>query len=168
MNTGALGHGLSVSVGMALAGKMDKKDYKVYVLMGDGELAEGSVWEGAMAAGHYALDNLVAIIDRNRLQISGCTEDVMRLDNLKDKWTAFGWEVSELDGHNMDQLVSQLRKLPTTIGKPHFIIANTIKGKGVRTMENVAKWHHGVPGQEQYEQALKDFAEQIEEIKNCG
>lgn len=164
MNTGALGHGLPVAVGMALAGKMDKKDYRVYVLMGDGEQAEGSIWEGAMAAGHYCLDNLVGIIDRNRLQISGNTEHVMKLEDLKDKWAAFGWEVLETDGNNMEELVSTFRKLPVVAGKPHLVIANTIKGKGVSFMENTAKWHHGVPSPEQYEQALKELEQQLKEV----
>jgi transketolase len=164
MNTGALGHGLSTAIGMAMAAKMDKKDYKVYVLMGDGEQAEGSVWEAAMAGGHYKLDNLVAIVDRNRLQISGNTETVMSLDSLGDKWASFGWEVIEVNGNNMDELVNVLRSLPLAKGKPSLIIANTTKGKGVSFMENVAKWHHGVPTPEQYEQAIGELTAQLEEV----
>ena len=167
MNTGALGHGLPVAVGMAIAGKMDEKDYKVYVLMGDGEQAEGSIWEAAMAAGHYRLDNLVGIIDRNRLQISGNTENIMKLEDLKDKWSAFGWEVLEADGHDIEKLVDTFKSLPLKEGKPHLVLANTIKGKGVSFMENAAKWHHGVPNKEQLEQALKELEAQLKEELSC-
>ena len=155
MNTGALGHGLSVAVGMALAGKVDKKDYKVYVLMGDGELAEGSIWEGAMAAGHYQLDNLIGIIDRNHLQISGNTETVMSLENLKEKWHAFGWHVLTVDGNNIEELVKIFKKIPTAKEKPQVIIANTTKGKGIPFIENDATWHHKVPSEEQLKEALE-------------
>ena len=164
MNTGALGHGLSVAVGMALAGKMDEKEYKVYALMGDGEQAEGSVWEAAMAGGNYCLDNLIGIIDRNKLQISGNTEQVMKLESLADKWSSFGWEVLAVDGHDMEQLVETFKSIPLKQGKPHLIIANTIKGKGISFTENVAKWHHGVPSSEQLELALKELAAQLEEV----
>ncbi len=166
MNSGALGHGLSTAVGMALAGKMDGKAYKVYVLMGDGEQAEGSVWEAAMAAGHYQLDNLIAIVDRNRLQISGSTENVMHLEPFADKWKAFGWEVREVAGNDIASLVELFRKLPVVSGKPHMVIANTTKGKGISFMENVPKWHHGVPSDEQMQQALKELREQWEEVAN--
>jgi transketolase len=162
MNTGALGHGLSVSVGMALAAKMDKKNYRVFTLMGDGEQAEGSVWEASMAAAHYKLDNLVAIIDRNRLQISGCTEDVMSLESLEDKWKSFGWEVIAVDGHKLEDLQKALGKIPQTEGKPTLIMAYTIKGKGVSFMENVAHWHHGVPTEEQYDKAMTELAKGLE------
>jgi len=161
MNTGALGHGLSVAVGMALAGKMDKKDYKVYVLMGDGELAEGSIWEGAMAAGHYKLDNLIGIIDRNHLQISGNTENVMSLENLKEKWRAFGWTVLTVDGNNIEELVKIFRKIPVEKDKPHVIIARTVKGKGIPFIENDAKWHHKVPNEEQLKEALELLDSQL-------
>jgi len=161
MNTGALGHGLSVAVGMALAGKMDKKDYKVYVLMGDGELAEGSIWEGAMAAGHYKLDNLIGIIDRNHLQISGNTENVMSLENLKEKWRAFGWTVLTVDGNNIEELVKIFRKIPVEKGKPYVIIARTVKGKGIPFIENDAKWHHKVPNEEQLKEALELLDSQL-------
>jgi transketolase len=155
MNTGALGHGLSVAVGMAIAGKLDKRNYKVYVLMGDGELAEGSIWEGAMAAKHYKLDNLIGIVDRNHLQISGNTEDIMSLENLREKWSAFGWNTLIVDGHNIKELINTLKIMPIKKEKPHLIIANTIKGKGVSFIENDAKWHHKVPNQEQLKEALK-------------
>jgi transketolase len=164
MNTGALGHGLSVAVGMALAGKMDNANYRVYTLMGDGELAEGSVWEAAMAGAHYGLDNLTAIIDRNRLQISGRTEDVMRLEDLRAKWTSFGWTVNEVDGHNMSEIVSILKSLPFEKEKPNLIIAHTIKGKGVSFMENEPKWHHGVPDEQQIQQAIEELSQQLEEV----
>jgi transketolase len=166
MNTGALGHGLSAAVGMALAGKMDQKGYTVYILMGDGEQAEGSVWEAAMAAGHYKLDNLIGIVDRNRLQISGNTENVMCLEPLKDKWSAFGWEVTEVVGNDIAKLVSFFKKLPIVTGKPHLVIANTIKGKGVSFMENVPQWHHAVPSEEQLTEAMKQLRTQLEEVAN--
>lgn len=155
MNTGALGHGLSVAVGMALAGKMDKKNNKVYVLMGDGELAEGSIWEGAMAAGHFKLDNLIGIIDRNHLQISGNTENIMSLENLKEKWNSFGWNVLVEDGNNIKKMIDIIKKIPIAKKKPHLIIANTIKGKGVPFIENDAKWHHKVPNKDQLKEALE-------------
>lgn len=157
VNTGALGHGLSVGVGMALAGKMDGKDYKVYVLMGDGELAEGSVWEAAMAGSHYKLDNLIGIVDRNRLQIGGSTEDVMALEDLRAKWQAFGWEVLECGGHDFQNLVETFGKIPAVSGKPHVVIANTVKGKGVSFMEHQVGWHHRVPNEEEYAQALQEL-----------
>lgn len=166
MNTGALGHGLAAAVGMALAGKMDQKSYRVFTLMGDGEQAEGSVWEAAMAGGHYRLDNLVGIVDRNRLQISGNTENVMTLESLSDKWRAFGWEVKEIDGNNIMEVVEALKAVPFKSGKPNLIISNTVKGKGVSFMENVAKWHHGVPSSEQYEQAIKELHAQLEEVSS--
>ncbi len=155
--SGALGHGLSVGVGMALGAKRQNKSWLTYVLMGDGELAEGSVWEAAMAAANYKLDNLVAIIDRNGLQISGSTEDVMALENLTAKWEAFGWTVINEDGHDIDRLIKTFNSIPIEKEKPLMVIARTIKGKGVRSMENVAKWHHGIPSPEQLEQAFKDL-----------
>ena len=158
MNTGALGHGLSISVGMALAGKMNGKAYRVFTLMGDGEQAEGSVWEAAMAGAHYKLDNLVAVIDRNKLQISGNTEDVMALECLEDKWRSFGWEVTAVDGHDYKQLYEVLSSATKTEGKPTLVMAYTTKGKDVACMENVAHWHHGVPTEEQLELALKELA----------
>lgn len=161
INTGALGHGLSIGVGLAIASKKLKKDNKCYVLMGDGELAEGSVWEAAMAAAHYQLDNLCAIVDRNHLQISGNTEDVMRLENLKEKWMAFGFNVLEIDGHDYQQLFEVFNKAEKN--QPMLVIANTIKGKGISFMENDPSWHHGVLSDEQYEQCLKELEEQAYE-----
>lgn len=157
INTGSLGHGLPVSVGMALAGKRDNRSYRVFTLMGDGEQAEGSVWEGAMAAANYKLDNLVGIVDRNRLQISGSTEDVMALDDLSAKWRSFGWEVVEVDGNDIEELLKVFNNVPAKEGKPTMVIANTVKGKGISFMENQAKWHHGVLNEEQYKQAVNDL-----------
>lgn len=157
VNTGSLGHGLSVAVGMALAGKKDNKDYKVFTLMGDGEQCEGSIWEAAMSAAHYKLDNLVAIVDRNGLQISGTTEDVMSLKDLSGKWEKFGWNVIEVDGNNIEELLNIFSKVPEVKDKPTMIIAKTIKGKGISFMENNVKWHHGVPTDEEYAQAMKEL-----------
>lgn len=162
MNTGALGHGLPISVGMAVAAKMDGKSYKVYTLMGDGEQAEGSVWEGAMAAAQYKLDNLVAIIDRNRLQITGSTEDVMGLEPLGAKWRSFGWEVVEVDGNDIEQLVEVFSSAPRAAGKPTLVVANTVKGKGISIAENQAGWHHRVPTKEEYELAIQELSKQLE------
>ena len=164
MNTGALGHGLPVAVGMAMAGKMKKQDRYVYILMGDGEQGEGSIYEAAMSAGHYRLDNLIAIIDRNGLQISGNTENVMGLEPLADKWRAFRWNVLECDGNSMKSFIETVDKAKSTKGKPTMIIANTVKGKGVSFMENDPKWHHGVPSDEQYKIAIEDIKRHIEEI----
>ncbi len=153
-NTGALGHGLPLSVGVALAGKMDDADYRVFTLLGDGELAEGSNWEAMMAAAHHRLDNLTAIVDRNMLQITGSTEDVCALESLCAKFEAFGWSVKSVSGHDIAALTEVLINTPFTPGKPSMVIARTTKGKGVSYMENVAKWHHGVPSDEQFKQAL--------------
>ena len=163
MNSGSLGHGLPVSVGMALAGKMDKKDYRVYTVMGDGEIAEGSVWEGAMAVSHYKLDNLCAVIDRNRLQISGNTEDVMAHDDVHERWSSFGWNVIDVaDGNDIGQLKEAFDAAKEVKGKPTVLIANTVKGKGSSVMENKANWHHKVPNAEELEQIRKDLAERKE------
>ena len=163
MNSGSLGHGLPVCVGMALAGKMDKKDYRVYTVMGDGELAEGSVWEGVMAAHHYKLDNLCAVVDRNRLQISGNTEDVMAQDIQEERWASFGWHVITVrDGNDYTQLKAAFDEAKTVKGKPAVIIANTVKGCGSVVMENKANWHHKVPNAEELEQIRKDLAERKE------
>ena len=165
VNTGALGHGLSVGVGMAIAAKMDKADYKTYVLMGDGEQGEGSIYEAAMAGNQYKLDNLVAIIDRNRLQISGTTEEVMSLESMRDRWTAFGWDVLEMNGDEMEDIIRTFHSIDYTNKKPHLLISHTTKGKGVSYMEGIAKWHHGVPTAEQYEEAVREISERIEKQK---
>jgi len=156
MNTGALGHGLPICIGMALAGKMDAAPYRVFTLLGDGELAEGSNWEAGLAAAHYKLDNLVAILDHNTLQITGHTRDVMSTEPVDAKWHAFGWTVRVVDGHDDTALTKALTD-PSEAGKPTFVIANTTKGKGVSFMENVAKWHHGVPNEAELKQALADL-----------
>ena len=158
MNSGSLGHGLPVCVGMALAGRMDRRGYRVYTVMGDGELAEGSVWEGAMAASNYALDNLCAVVDRNRLQISGNTEDVMKQDSQEQRWAAFGWHVLSVNGNSLDALDAAFTEAEQYKGKPTVIIANTTKGYGSAVMENKASWHHHLPTQAEYEQILADFA----------
>lgn len=159
MNSGSLGHGLSVAVGMAKAGKMDGRDYHVYAVLGDGELAEGSVWEGVMAGGHFKLDNLTALVDRNRLQISGSTEDVMAQDSQEARWAAFGWNVVSIPGNDMAAVDSALTLAKETKGKPTVIILDTTKGCGVSFMENLAVWHHKVMDDAQYETAMAEIAE---------
>jgi transketolase len=156
MNTGALGHGLPISVGMAIAGKMDAAAYRVFTLLGDGELAEGSNWEAAMSAAHYKLDNLTAIIDHNTLQISGRTREVMNNEPVDEKFRAFGWAVKIVNGHNFAELTDALSR-PAETGMPTCVMANTVKGKGVSFMEDVAKWHHGVPGEAELKQALAEL-----------
>ena len=163
MNSGSLGHGLPVCVGMALAGRMDGRSYRVYTVMGDGELAEGSVWEGAMAAGHYGLDNLCAVVDRNHLQISANTEVVMRQECQKERWESFGWHAIQADGNDIDSLDRAFREAKSVKGKPSVVIADTVKGYGSALMENKAEWHHKVPSREEYEQIIKDLEERKEE-----
>jgi transketolase len=155
-NTGALGHGLPICVGAAIAGKMDQASFRVFTLLGDGELAEGSNWEAAMCAAHYKLDNLTAIIDYNNLQISGRTQDVCNNSPIDDKFAAFGWTVRAVDGHSISELTDALTTSPIP-GRPTVVIANTVKGKGVSFMEDVAKWHHGVPNDVEYVQALEEI-----------
>ncbi|HIY01996.1 MAG TPA: transketolase [Candidatus Blautia faecipullorum] len=157
MNSGSLGHGLPVCVGMALAEKMNGRTARVYTVMGDGELAEGSVWEGAMAASHYKLDNLCAVVDRNRLQISGNTEDVMHHDDLKARFESFGWNVLSVDGNNIDELNEAFAEARTVKGMPTVVIANTVKGCGSPVMENKANWHHKVPNEEEMAQIMSDL-----------
>lgn len=158
MNSGSLGHGLPVGVGMALAAKMDGRAYRTYVVMGDGELAEGSIWEAAMAGGTYGLDNLCAVIDRNHLQISGDTEDVMHADSQLERWSAFGWHAIECDGNDLSSLEAAFAEAQATSGKPTAIIANTVKGFGSPVMENKASWHHHVPSDDEYRQITADLA----------
>ncbi len=158
MNSGSLGHGLPVCVGMALAGKRSGKSYRVYTIMGDGELAEGSVWEGAMAAGHYQLDNLCAVVDRNKLQISGTTEEVMSHEPLGERFAAFGWNVIAVNGDSIAELDRAYTQAKEAKGKPTVIISNTTKGYGSPLMENKAGWHHHLPTAEEYEQIKRDFA----------
>lgn len=163
-NTGALGHGLPISAGIALAGKKDQAAFKVYTLLGDGELAEGSNWEAAMMAAHYQLDNLVAILDHNTLQITGRNSEVCSPHPIDEKFRAFGWEVVEADGNNIAQLRQVLSQVPAKTGKPTLLIANTIKGKGVSFMEDQKKWHHGVPSDEQYQQAVAELESQLQQL----
>ena len=157
MSTGSLGHGISVAAGMALAAKIDNKDYRVYCLLGDGEAEEGIVWEAAMAAAHYKLDNLLVILDHNGLQIDGPVKDVINLEPLPDKWRAFGWNVLEVDGHNIEELTASLQVAKNFVGKPTIIIAKTVKGKGVSFMENQVGWHGNAPSAEQAEAALAEL-----------
>ena len=156
-NTGALGHGLSLSVGTAIAAKMDKLDYRVFTLLGDGELPEGSNWEAALTAAHYKLDNLCAVIDKNTLQITASTAEVCNTDPVDEKFESFGWEVRHVDGHDFGALMEAFDSLPFTEGKPSLIIAHTIKGKGISFMENQLKWHHGVPAEQQFAEAIEEL-----------
>ncbi len=163
-NTGALGHGLAISVGSAIAAKKDNLDYKVFTLLGDGELLEGSNWEAAMIASHYKLDNLVAILDYNKQQITGDNEAVLNSAPVAKKMEAFGWAVKNVDGHNLEELVETLKRTPLDKDKPTFIIANTIKGKGISFMEKNIKWHHRVPNDEQYLQAQEELETSMENL----
>ncbi|SES80646.1 transketolase subunit A [Anaerobranca gottschalkii DSM 13577] len=157
MTSGSLGQGLSVANGMALAGKLDNSPYYVYVLLGDGEVQEGQVWEAAMTAAHYKLDNVIAFLDYNGLQIDGDVEDVMGVTPLDKKWEAFNWHVQVIDGHNYDEILAAIENAKNTKGKPSIIIAKTVKGKGVSFMENKAEWHGTAPSEEQLQQALKEL-----------
>lgn len=172
VNSGALGHGLGIGVGMAIAAKMNARhtstpgsknsaNWKTYVLMGDGEQGEGSIYEAAMAGHKYQLDNLVAIIDRNHLQISGDTENVMPIDNIKERWSAFGWDVIEMNGDSMEDIVKTFDAIDYENKKPHLLVSNTTKGRGVSFMEGIAKWHHGVLNEEQCKEAVKEIEERI-------
>jgi len=161
MTAGSLGHGLSAGVGIALSGKLRKKDYHVWVVVGDGESQEGSVWEAAMASAKWKLDNLTAILDHNNLQNDDCVADEMPIEPVADKWRAFGWHVMEIDGHNMTEIVEALEDAKAFKGMPTIVIARTVKGKGVSFMENVVDWHGKAPCREEAEQAL-------EEIRRCG
>ena len=153
-NTGSLGHGLAIGGGMALASKIDKNSYKVYVLMGDGEITEGSVWEAAQISSHYNLDNLVAIIDRNHLQISGKTKDVLNTESLLNKWNSFGWSTREINGHDFKEIIKAFREIPYKKNHPTCIIANTIKGKGLSFAENRVEYHYWKPTEEEIKKAL--------------
>ena len=177
VNSGALGHGLSIGVGMAIAEKMNRNaylantpttptpTYRTYVLMGDGEQGEGSIYEAAMAGNKYQLDNLVAIIDRNHLQISGDTENVMPIDSIKERWSAFGWDVIQMNGDSMEDIVKTFDAIDYTNKKPHLLISNTTKGKGVSFMEGIAKWHHGVLNEEQCKAAVAEIELRIKNLE---
>ncbi|GAB4419378.1 MAG: transketolase [Anaerolineae bacterium] len=164
-NTGALGHGLSVAVGLALAAKKDNRPYRVFTLLGDGELTEGSNWEASMSAAHYRLDNLVAIVDRNGLQISGTTEQVMSLESLVDKFTAFGFAVRVCNGNDIGDLLRVFAALPFAPGKPNLVLAQTVKGKGVSFIENALHWHHKVPSDEELARALAELDQVEQQLK---
>ncbi|MCX6001098.1 MAG: transketolase [Chloroflexi bacterium] len=157
-SAGSLGQGLSIGIGMALAARLDNKDYRTYVLLGDGECDEGQVWEAAMFAPNYKLDNLTAIVDFNALQLDGFTRDIMNLEPFIAKWAAFKWEVIEINGHDMQQIIDALRKAQTVKGKPTVIVAHTIKGKGVSFMENNVDWHGKAPNKSETEMALRELA----------
>ncbi len=159
MNSGSLGQGLSFAIGVALAANIDKKDYRVYVLLGDGECDEGQVWEAAMAAAHYRLGNLTAFVDRNRIQNDRFTSEVMRLEPLAEKWSAFGWKAIEIDdGHDVAEVLDAISEAKRTRGRPTVIIARTIKGKGVSFMENNPDFHGRAPTKDEYERAMKELA----------
>lgn len=158
-SAGSLGQGLSIATGMALAAKLDSTDIRIYTLMGDGELQEGQVWEAAMAAAHHKLDNLIAIVDKNGLQIDGKTSDVMNLEPLRNKWESFGWNVIECNGHNFNELIASFESAKKSNNRPTAILANTIMGKGIRTIENDHQWHGKAPGQNE----IADFLCQLEE-----
>lgn len=155
--TGALGHGLSIGAGIALSGKNDNKKYRVFVLLGDGECNEGSVWEAAMFASQHKLDNLIVIIDNNKLQGLGECNQIIDLEPFEKKWQAFGWNVKRINGHNFKEILNALKKIPFGKNKPNIIIADTIKGKGISFMENKCEWHYKSPNQEQYNQAVKEL-----------
>jgi transketolase len=157
MTAGSLGHGLSAGLGMALSGKLQQKDYHVFVIIGDGESQEGSIWEASMAAPNFKLDNLTAILDYNHLQNDYSVDDIMPIHPAVDKWQAFGWHVLDIDGHDMAQVVAALEEAKSHKGKPTMIVANTVKGKGVSYMENVCEWHGRAPCQEEADQALEEL-----------
>ena len=165
MSTGSLGQGFSAAVGMALAGKMDKKDYRVYAILGDGEIQEGQIWEAAMSAAHFKLDNLVAILDNNNLQISGDVDKVMSPYPIDQKFAAFGFEIIHIDGNDMNQIEAAFQKARTIKGKPTLILAKTVKGKGVSYMENNYNWHGAAPNKEQYEQAVQELDAEIARLE---
>jgi len=157
MTSGSLGQGLSVANGMALAGKLDKKDYYVYVILGDGEIEEGQVWEAAMSSAHYKLNNVIAFVDFNGLQIDGAVSDVMNVTPIKEKFEAFGWNALSIDGHNFNEIQNAVKVAKESADKPTVIIANTVKGKGVSFMENQAGWHGKAPNDEEYRIACEEL-----------
>lgn len=161
VTTGSLGHGISIGAGMAQAGKLDKKDYYVFVLLGDGEINEGIVWEAAMYASKYRLENIIAILDYNGFQLDGPTEMVMPLEPLLDKWKSFGWNVLEVNGHSIKQIIEAIERAKNHKGNPSIIIAHTIKGKGVSFMENDPDWHGKAPNEEEYHRAMKELGEKV-------
>ena len=165
MSTGSLGQGVSSACGMALAAKLDRKDYRVYTLLGDGEVEEGQVWEAAMFASHNNLDNLVVMVDQNGLQIDGTVDDVAGIEPLDKKFEAFGFEVFKIDGHDFEQIKDALDKAKTVKGKPTAILCRTVKGKGVSFMENQVGWHGVAPNKEQFELATAELEAQLKELE---
>jgi transketolase len=163
-NTGSLGQGLSIANGMALAMRLDNKNNKVYCIMGDGEMAEGQIWEAAMTAAHYKIDNIVGIVDKNELQATGGVAERFNTNPLPEKWKSFGWHVIEIDGHNIEEIIKALDEADTVKGKPTVIIAHTVKGKGISFAENVVGFHNGALTKEQYETALKEMDAVIEAL----
>ena len=157
MSSGSLGQGISAATGMALAGKIDNKDYRVYCILGDGEIEEGQIWEAAMTSSHYKLDNLCVIIDNNNLQIDGSVDNVMNVYPIDEKFRSFGFEVFTVDGNNIDELIAVFEKVKTVKGKPTAIVAKTVKGKGVSFMENQVGWHGKAPKEEEYNQAMEEL-----------
>lgn len=168
ISSGSLGHGLSISAGMALAAKYDGASYRVFAFLSDGELEEGSSWEGAMFASHHKLDNLVAVVDYNKLQAQGKVSEVMNLEPLTGKWQSFGWEVKEVDGHNFREIISSLESIPFKPGKPNCLIAHTVKGKGVSFMENQPEWHDKCPGEEEYKKALEELGDESKDSSSTS
>lgn len=162
LSSGSLGQGLSVAVGLALAGKLDHADYRVYCVLGDGELQEGSVWEASMSAAHHKLDHLIAIVDRNQCQIDGTTSQVMELEPLTDKWKAFGWQVLNINGHDFDEIINAFEEAAKVTDRPVVIIAHTIMGKGVKCIENDYHWHGKVPDKIQLEEFLKELDRNVD------
>jgi transketolase len=167
MSTGSLGQGISAAVGMALAGKMDEKSYRVYTILGDGEIEEGQTWEAAMAAAKYKLDNLCAVVDVNGLQIDGKTADVMPSEPLDKKYEAFGWHVIKIDGHDYNAIINAFREAETVKGKPTVILAKTVKGKGISYMENNAGWHGKAPSAEEYAQGKAELTAILNELEEA-
>jgi len=164
MTTGSLGQGFSAAIGMAISGKIYGKDYRVYALIGDGEITEGISWEAALSAPHHKLDNLTVILDRNRYQLDGATEEILSLGNVEEKFRAFNWEVFTVDGHNIKEILLTLEKAREIKGKPSIIVARTVKGKGVSFMENTSKYHGKAPNKEEFEKAIKELEEQRKNI----
>jgi len=158
LSTGSLGQGFSVAIGMALANRMDSKDSRVFVLLGDGEIQEGQIWEAAMTASHQKLDNLVAFLDYNNCQVDGYVDDICSIEPIFQKWESFGWHVQEIDGHDIYQILSALQKTKSNFGKPHMIIANTIKGKSISFMENRPEWHARALDENEYQQAINELS----------
>ena len=164
MTTGSLGQGFSAAIGMAISGKIYGKDYRVYALIGDGEINEGISWEAALSAPHHKLDNLTVILDRNRYQLDGATEEILSLENVEEKFRAFNWEVFTVDGHNIKEILLTLEKAREIKGKPSMIVARTVKGKGVSFMENTSKYHGKAPNKEEFEKAIRELEEQRKNI----